>query len=76
MNRASAAELVVVPGIGERLAQAIVELREKKGPFTKLEDLLEVRGIGEKSLASLSEHLMVAKQSPQAAAAPAATARQ
>ena len=74
VNRASAAELVGVPGIGERLAQAIVELREKKGPYTKLEDLLEVRGIGEKNLASLSEHLMVAQQSPQATAP--ATARQ
>lgn len=74
VNRASAAELVVVPGIGERLAQAIVELREKNGPYTKLEDLLEVRGIGEKNLAFLSEHLMVAQQSPQAAAP--ATARQ
>ena len=74
VNRASAAELVVVPGIGERLAQAIVELREKKGPYTKLEDLLEVRGIGEKNLASLSAHLMVAQPSPQAVAP--ATARQ
>ena len=68
VNRASAAELVVVPGIGERLAQAIVALREKNGPYTKLEDLLEVRGIGEKSLALLGEHLAVVPAPAQAAA--------
>lgn len=69
VNLATASDLVGVPGIGERLAQAIVELREKKGSFARLEDLLEVRGIGEKSLANLSPYLMV---SPQAAAAAAA----
>lgn len=63
VNRATAAELVSVPGIGERLAQAIIELRERRGSFTKLDDLLEVRGIGEKNLASLGEYLMVAQQS-------------
>ncbi|HEY5998622.1 MAG TPA: helix-hairpin-helix domain-containing protein [bacterium] len=68
VNRASLAELIGVPGIGERLAQAIIDLREKKGPFTKLDDLLEVRGIGEKNLALFAEHLMVA---PPAAGVPA-----
>lgn len=67
VNRASAAELVNVPGIGERLAQAIVELRERKGTFATLEDLLEVRGIGEKSLALLGEHLAVGQPAPTAA---------
>lgn len=76
LNRASAAELVLVPGIGERLALAIVELRTKKGSFTKLDDLLEIRGIGEKSLAALSEHLTVAPNAPQAAAGVPPTARQ
>jgi competence protein ComEA len=64
VNRATAAELVRVPGIGERLAQAIVDLREKRGSFTKLEDLLEVRGIGERNLAMLADHLTVAKVQP------------
>jgi len=62
VNRATAAELVGIPGIGERLAQAILELRERKGSFTKLEELLEVRGIGEKNFAGLVEHLTVAQQ--------------
>ena len=64
VNRATAAELVTVPGIGERLAQAIIELRERRGSFTKIEDLLEVRGIGEKNLAHFGEYLMVAQQAP------------
>jgi competence protein ComEA len=64
VNRATAAELVGIPGIGERLAQAILELRQRKGSFTKLEELLEVRGIGEKNFAGLVEHLTVAQQPP------------
>jgi competence protein ComEA len=64
VNRATAAELERVPGIGERLAQAIIDLREKRGSFAKLEDLLEVRGIGEKNLALLADHLTVAKMQP------------
>lgn len=68
VNRATAAELVNVPGIGERLAQAIIGLREKTGQFTTLDELLEVRGIGEKNLAQLAEYLTVA---PQAAQPPA-----
>ena len=67
VNRATAAELVRVPGIGERLAQAIIDLREKRGSFTRLEDLLEVRGIGEKNLAVLGGHLTVAQTPPPAA---------
>jgi competence protein ComEA len=59
VNRAGVAEMVGVPGIGEHLAQAIIDLREKKGPFTKLDDLLEVRGIGEKNLAHIAEYLVV-----------------
>jgi competence protein ComEA len=66
VNRATAAELVAVPGIGERLAQAIIELRERRGSFTKLDDLLEVRGIGEKNLAQFGEYLMVAQKAPAA----------
>ncbi|HWR98307.1 MAG TPA: helix-hairpin-helix domain-containing protein [Candidatus Methanoperedens sp.] len=67
VNRASVAELIGIPGIGERLAEAIVELRKRKGSFTSLGDLLEVRGIGEKSLALIGERLMIG--TPQAASA-------
>ena len=59
LNRASRDDLVGVPGIGPRTAQAIVDLRAKKGSFTKLEELLEVRGIKEKKLATISAYLVV-----------------
>ncbi len=60
LNRATREELVGVPGIGERLAESIIELRTKRGPFSTVDELLAVRGIGENSLKRLSEHLVVA----------------
>lgn len=59
LNRATAAELIAVPGIGPATAAAIVELRANRGSFTKIEELLEVKGIGSKKLATLVEHLTV-----------------
>ena len=46
-----------VPGIGEALAQRIVEFREKNGPFSQVDDLVKVRGIGEKSIVKLKPYL-------------------
>jgi competence protein ComEA len=46
INRASAEELERLPGIGPVLARAIVELRERQGPFQSVDDLLPIRGIG------------------------------
>jgi competence protein ComEA len=46
VNRASAEELTVLPGIGPALASRIVESRASHGPFRTPEDLLRVRGIG------------------------------
>lgn len=63
INRATAAELTAVPGIGKVLAQRIVEFREKNGPFRRVEDLLKVKGIGEKSFEKFRAHIKVSKQS-------------
>jgi competence protein ComEA len=46
VNRADVAELVTLPGIGPALAHAIVEERERNGPFRSPDDLRRVRGIG------------------------------
>ncbi len=55
LNRATAAELDELPGIGPVIAQRIVDYRETKGPFQTVEDLLDVPGIGEAKLASIRD---------------------
>jgi competence protein ComEA len=52
---------MTVPGIGQVIAQRIVEFRDKNGPYKSIDDLLKVQGIGEKSLARIREHLSVGK---------------
>ncbi|MGD8329199.1 MAG: helix-hairpin-helix domain-containing protein [Acidobacteriota bacterium] len=59
INTASAEELQKVPGIGEALARRIVEFREENGRFEKVDDLLNVRGIGVTSLEKLRPYLSV-----------------
>jgi competence protein ComEA len=57
VNTASAEELSLLPGVGPARARAIVELRQQRGGFKRIEDLLEVKGIGEASLAKLKPYL-------------------
>ena len=61
INTADEAELMTVNGIGESLAKRIVEFRDEHGPYERIEDLLKVRGIGEKSFEKLRAHLTVGK---------------
>jgi len=60
VNTASLEQLQTVNGIGESTAAAIVSYRELVGEFDSLESLLDVKGIGEKKLAKLSDQLTVA----------------
>lgn len=62
LNSASEGELQEVPGIGPSLAKKIVEFRKENGPFKSVEDLLKVRGVGEKSLERLRAHVTVGKK--------------
>ncbi|HEY6879768.1 MAG TPA: helix-hairpin-helix domain-containing protein [Polyangiales bacterium] len=59
LNRASPAELELLPGIGPKLARDIVEARTKRGRFPNVDALDGVRGVGPKKLARLRPFLRV-----------------
>lgn len=59
LNRASAAELEQLPGIGPTTAAAIVAHRAEVGPFTTVDDLADVAGIGPAKLAALRDLVTV-----------------
>lgn len=58
INHATAAELDSLKGIGPAKAQAIVDDRELNGPYAAVDDLLRVKGIGEKLLAGIKESIV------------------
>ena len=60
LNTATAADLEGLPGIGAKTAARIVEYRQKNGPFKKVEELMNVRGVGEKNFLKLKPQLAVA----------------
>ncbi len=61
LNRATVRELIQLPGVGEVIAKRIVDFREEHGPFKRVEDLMKVKGIGEKSLEKIRPYIRVGK---------------
>jgi len=59
INTASVADLEGLPGIGAKTASRIVEYRQKNGPFKKIEELMNVQGIGEKNFLKLKAQISV-----------------
>ena len=68
LNTASVAELQELPGVGAKVAGRIIEYRQKRGPFKKIEELMNVQGIGEKSFLKLRSQVTVGAK-PDAAPA-------
>ena len=64
INTAPAEQLERLPGVGPKTAARIVEYRQKNGGFKKVEELMNVRGIGEKAFLKMKSQLTVT--APQA----------
>lgn len=63
LNSVSVSELVVVPGIGPKLAARIIDFRQANGPFLSLDSVRAVRGIGPSLSARLGRYAEVFKRS-------------
>lgn len=61
INTATAEQLQQLKGIGEAKAKAIIEDRSTNGPFNRIEDIMRVKGIGEKIFASIKESIVVSQ---------------
>lgn len=66
LNTATQAQLETLPGVGPKAAERILEYRQKNGSFKKVEDLMNVKGIGEKAFLKLKPLLTVAQKADAA----------
>jgi competence protein ComEA len=66
LNTATVTDLQELPGIGAKVAARIVDYRQKKGPFKKIEELMNVQGVGEKSFLKLRSQITVSAKAEAA----------
>lgn len=59
INTATADELTMLPGIGETIAQRIVDYRQQIGAFSSIEELAQVKGIGKARIDAISDYITV-----------------
>ncbi|MGD8539351.1 MAG: helix-hairpin-helix domain-containing protein [Candidatus Aminicenantes bacterium] len=59
INTANLDELQTLPRIGEKVAQRIIDYRKEHGPFKKIEELMKVQGVGEKTFKQLKDKIEV-----------------
>src|SRR5215470_8144616 len=71
INTATSEELQLVPGIGPATAQKILQMRKSYGPFKSVDDLLAIRGLGQKRLDKMRKYLTVGKASAPKTETPA-----
>jgi len=66
LNTATVDQLETLPGIGRKTAERIIEYRTKAGGFKRIEDLMNVKGIGEKSFLKLKPLVAVPPKADKA----------
>jgi competence ComEA-like helix-hairpin-helix protein len=69
LNRAALGDLLLLPGVGPKLAQRIIDERTRRGGYGRVEELLDVKGIGPATLVRLSRFVRVSPQPTDRAAA-------
>jgi len=57
LNTASAEQLAMLPRIGDKVAQRVIEYRQKNGGFKKIEELMNVKGVGDKTFEQIKGQL-------------------
>jgi competence protein ComEA len=60
LNSATVSQIADLPGIGVKTAELVVQYRLKNGPFKKIEEVMNIRGIGEKSFLRIKDRISVA----------------
>ena len=64
LNTATADQLATIPGVGAKMAERIINYRQKNGGFKKIEDLMNVSGVGEKSFLKMKPLITVTAAKP------------
>jgi competence protein ComEA len=63
INTASVTELQKLPRIGEKVAQRIIDFRKQHGDFKKIEEIMKVKGIGERTFKLIKDMIVVKSKS-------------